>query len=451
MSEDVLIVGAGLAGLTAASELERQGATVQVLEARDRVGGRIYDYTTEEGHTFTLGAGWLGPDEAELHALLSEFSLETIPQYSAGQTLMRLRGNLFSFESQSSLVNFKDVNIFSEDISIEGQRVSDLITELSNSVPLDAPYQAPQAAEWDAITAADWFERATGNHTIKAFFDLATRNVLGVELGKLSFLYFLFYNRSLGSRLVDDRRIRGGSQLLCQRLAERLTGKVHLSSAVEAISQDDAGVAVRAAAGTFSGGYAIVAVPPAVSELIRYEPPLPAKYAAMSQGMLRTSLIKCIIVYESPFWRGMGLSGTLYSDEGPLLFASDNSPEDGAVGALVGFFVGDQAKKWGRDDRAVRREAVVQQLSGFWGPKAERPIHYMDIDWYAEPWTRTYINVMPPGLLTTAGSSRQEPAGRIYWAGTERSVNWNGCMEGAILSGKRAAQDVLARIAANTR
>lgn len=443
---EVMVVGAGISGLMAARELKKAGLSVQILEARDRVGGRMFDYHLASGQVFTLGAGWLGPDETELHALITELGLKTFPQYSAGKAILKLQGRTYPFDLSTSLVDFDDTTIFPPEVGQEGQRVLKLLETLSQQIELDAPYQAAQAQVWDNMTATDWLDEQTPSETIKLFFNIVTGNVLGVYLKKLSFLYWLFHHRSLNSRLVDDRRIEGGSQQLCLRLAEQLADCLHLETPVVAIEQNETEVVVKTAQGSWSSQSVIVAVPPTIANQISYAPALPILHQTLHDGMFRTALIKCLIIYKTPFWRAQNLSGTIYNDESPLIFVADNSPDDGSVGALAGFIIDDQALAWGQKNMAERQTMVMQQLSQFLGEAAYQAIDYADQDWYNEPWTETYIGVMPPHVMSQCQSALRDPVGRIHWAGTERAADWNGCMEGAILSGKRAAQEVLTQV-----
>ena len=133
---------------------------------------------------------------------------------------------------------------------------------------------------------------------------------------------------------------------------------------------------------------AIVAVPPALATRIEYDPPLPASRDQLAQRMPMGSVIKCMAIYEEPFWRGHGLTGQATSTDGPVKLTFDNSPPDGSPGVLLGFLEGNQARELGAWHPGARRDAVIQCFVRLFGPEAARPLDYVDKSWADEEWTR---------------------------------------------------------------
>ena len=443
-SADVVVVGAGLAGLTAARRLTRRGVSVLILEARDRVGGRIFDCRSQSGRTFPLGAEWLGPDEERLTALIRELGLKTSPQYETGQVITRLHGKQRVFAG-SEHVRIGPLPLPDDTIPEDLRDALERLDSLSRQVSLEAPYQGP--AGWDAMSVESWSRQAIDSELGRTLFKIIIKEETGTELDQLSFLYFLFMWRSIITLLVDDRRIEGGPQQICKRLAEPLADRIRLETPVERIVARRSGVTVRSSAGTFSGRCLIAAIPPPLTERIEWQPPLPEARRQLARRMKMGEIMKCIIVYERPFWRDAGLSGMMITDEGPLESAFDGSPEDGSQGALVGFMAGRDARDWSTCSQAERRDAVVHQLARIFGPPAAEPLEYLDHNWIADRWTGgAYYAAMPPGVMKAYGQALREPVGPIHWAGTETATLWNGCMEGAIRSGERAAKEVLERL-----
>jgi monoamine oxidase len=229
------------------------------------------------------------------------------------------------------------------------------------------------------------------------------------------------------------------------RLAEEIGNAIVLEAPVSKIAQDAEGVTVISEKGEWRGDSAIVAVPLPLSVRIQYSPPLSPERDLLAQHMPMGSVIKCWVAYEKQFWRDKGLNGLVWSDVPPSDAFCDATPPEGAPGFLVGFIDAHNAVKWTGRPMEERKKAIVDQLIAFFGPDAAHPLDYEDQDWPADPWSRgCYSVTMGPGVMTTMGRSIRQPHGRVCWAGTETSEKWMGYAEGAIRSGERAAQEVLA-------
>ena len=186
-------------------------------------------------------------------------------------------------------------------------------------------------------------------------------------------------------------------------------------------------------------------MPPIVSAQIDYEPTLPLIRTALTQRFLMGAAIKCIALYDRPFWKDRGFSGELISDQGAVGYALDGTKENGKQPALTAFMEGLRAREWSDRTSDERRSVVLRELAAFFGPEAEHPTDYFDQDWTAEQWTRgCSAGFATPGTLSHYGPALREPIGRIHWAGSETAREWFGYMEGAIESGERAAREVLA-------
>jgi monoamine oxidase len=189
-------------------------------------------------------------------------------------------------------------------------------------------------------------------------------------------------------------------------------------------------------------------VPPTLAGRIASDPPLPALRDGLSQRMAQGSVVKCMAIYERPFWRERGLSGALTSVTGPVSVGFDNSPPDGSLGVLLGFLEGRAARAAADLTRPERRELVAECFGRIFGPEAAEPIDYVDRAWGAEEWSRgCYGGFMPPGAWTSVGPALRRPTGPIHWAGTETALVWNGYMEGAVRSGEDAARAALETLA----
>jgi monoamine oxidase len=212
---------------------------------------------------------------------------------------------------------------------------------------------------------------------------------------------------------------------------------------VRHITQTSSGVHVVSDRFTVRAAHAIVAIPPTLAARIQYDPPLPAARDHYTQRSPQGCLIKVEAFYDRPFWRDAGFTGAVVSDTGPAKICYDVSPSDNALGGLLGFVGGDEARKWG-SDHAGLKNAVVAQFVTFFGPQAANPNEVALQDWNDEVWSRgAPVNLLGPGSLTEDRGAIWAPVGRIHWAGTETATYWHGYMDGAITSGKRAAQEVL--------
>lgn len=445
-SADVLVVGAGLAGLYAARELARQGMNVYVLEARDRVGGRTLSHPLLND-TIDLGAQWVGPTQHRVLALARELGIATCPQAHRGKNVLLLGGQRGTYRGTIPALPLAGL--------AQLQLAIMQIDRLARTVPLDDPASAPRAAEWDALTVGEWLGTKVRRADARAVLRIAVNAIFAAEPEELSFLFFLFYVHSGGGlmslseikRGAQQDRLVGGAQQLSQRMAAQLGERVVLNAPVTAIDYGKQGVTVSTAIGRYHARLAIVAIPPTIAGEINYSPALPHPRQQLTAAMPMGRVIKCLLAYQRPFWRTSGFSGTALCDDGPVRMVFDDSPPTGEHGALVAFILGSAADTWAERPRAERARVVCEQLVRCFGPQAAQPAAYLDQSWASEQWSAgCYVGVLPPGALTRHGDALRAPVGPIIWAGTETAQVWNGYMDGAIESGERAAREALARL-----
>ena len=449
-SADFVIVGAGLAGLTAARQLVSQGKSVVVLEARDRVGGRLLNHPLGGGAITEVGGEYIGPTQDRIAALAKAVGVDTFKTYNDGANLLQLDGKVSRYPAAGLPT---DPAVASDILRLIG-----IIDALAKTLPIEAPWTAPRAAEFDAQTLETFLLAQVRNRGTRVLTDTATKSLWGAEPRDLSLLYALWYVSGAGNaatpgsfaRLVttaggaQESRFVGGSQLVAIEVAKGLGDRVVLSSPVRRITQADRGVTVVSDKVTVTAGRAIVAIPPAVSAFIDWSPLLPARRAQLLQRAPQGSLVKAEAIYDRPFWRDDKLSGQTISDTGLARSTFDNSPPSGTPGVLFGFVGGTEARGWNDLSPSARRDTVLKEMAQLFGPKALKPKDYVEKNWSDEEWTRGCpVAYLPPGVLSDFGSALREPIGRIHWAGTETALYWNGYMDGAVSSGERAATEVM--------
>jgi len=434
------VVGAGLSGLAAARELKRAGASVVVLEARDRVGGKMYTVSID-GCSVDLGAHWVGPRQRRVLALADEFGIGVEKQYLDGRHLLTLGGERHEFSGLIPLTS-----LYGAAETILGVARVEVRRRLVRTAD---PWRSRGAGRLDSFTLAHWM-RGLRSDAARAMWTLTARTVFGAEPAELSFLYFLWYAQCAGGvmQLTDfeggaqDAHLAGGTQQLCERIAKELGDDVLLESPATALRHDGKGVSIKVGRRRIKAAKAIVAVSPAVAARIEYEPGLPSR-DALGQRMPMGAYMKGVAVYDRAWWRDRGLSGLAFADRGPVQMLVDASPAGGEPGVLIGFVTGAPARAVATLDADARRYVVLDAMAGALAPEVRDPRSYRDFNWLEEPWSRGGpVGLMGPGTLTGLGPVLTAPAGPVHWAGTDTATEWNGYMEGAIQAGERAAGEL---------
>jgi monoamine oxidase len=447
---DVVVVGGGISGLVAAREVAQAGRSVLLLEARDRVGGRVLNHTLAGGSVVESGGAFAGPTQNHILALAAELGVATFKEYDQGQNVYVANGITTRYTGTVP----PDPLVLPDAAALQLK-----IDQMSRDVPVDAPWKAPKAAAWDATSLHDWIQANTVNPATANLLTSYLEPLVGGNARDISLLFFLWYiatagdennpgtfERSAGtSGGAQDSRFDGGSQLIPLRLADRLGDIVALQAPVRRIAQTGTQVVVTSDRGQVTASHAIVAVPPPLAVAIEWDPLLPPVRMQLLQRMSMGALMKVDAVYPTPFWRAAGLSGMSVQDSGPVRVSFDNSPPDAAVGVLMAFVGGATWRDWGNRPVDERRNAVLRAFAAAFGAQALSPIDYVEHDWTRERWTLGGpVAIAGVGTVYGDGSTIRTPHGLVHWAGTETATYWSGYMDGAVSAGRRAASEVLA-------
>jgi monoamine oxidase len=451
---DVVIVGGGLAGLTAARDLTADGWSVILLEARNRPGGRVYGMPLGDGTTSEGGAEFIGPTQDRIAALAAELGVDTFPTYNTGKNVYYRSGKRSTYATDGLLGAVPpDLGVI--DLEIALLKLADMV----KSVPVGEPWKAPKAEEWDSQTFYTWSRANTISPGARFLLDAFISSVLSARSRDVSLLYVLNYIASAGNasqpgnldRLINTKgggqetRFVGGSQEVPVRLAALLGDVIKYNAPVRRIVTENGKVTAYADGVTVLAGRAIVAMPPAVAAKIDFSPALPAARMQLMQRYPMGSVAKFVAVYPTPFWRADGLNGQAVSDQGVIDATFDNSPPDGSRGILMGFMNHTNIRKLDGATPDEVRAAGIASFTLLFGDKAKNPLRTAFQRWDNEPFSGGGpVGFAPPGVLSDFGPALRAPSGLIHWAGTETSDYWTGYMDGAVRSGERVAQEVAA-------
>jgi len=444
LNRDVVVVGAGPSGLTAARELTKAGLSVAVLEARDRVGGRTWTDTVD-GAVLEIGGQWVSPDQTVLLDLLDELGLTTYSRYRSGESVyigadglpVRYTGDSFPVDPATA---------------VEMDKLIALLDGLAAEIGATEPWAHPRARELDTVSFHHWLRANSDNEEACNNIGLfIAGGMLTKPAHAFSALQAVLMAASAGSftHLTDedfilDKRVVGGMQQVSLLQAQELGDDVVLNSPVRTINwEDGAGgqrVTVVSERATVNARFVIMAVPPNLYSRVSFNPPLPRRQHQMHQHQSLGLVIKVHAVYSTPFWREDGLSGTGFGAGSLVQEVYDNTNHGDTRGTLVGFISDEKADavfELGADER---KRVVLESIAGFLGDKALEPEVYYESDWGSEEWTRgAYASSYDLGGLHRYGKDQHTPVGPIYWCSSDLAAEGYQHVDGAIRMGRLTA------------
>ncbi|KAL4814640.1 hypothetical protein BDW67DRAFT_186439 [Aspergillus spinulosporus] len=455
---DVVIVGAGLAGLSAASELQRAGLSYIILEARDRVGGKTWSQPIPGANSgygmIDLGAAWMNDvNQSKVYALAKRFGAEILEQNTIGLCVLQDAEGVCSTFEYGELPKFDVATV--RDVA----RIRDMVEADCHTLNS----ACPRNTEWDSVTFEAYLRSRGAGKEALATAAVWTRAMLGQDPRDVSALWFIAYCKAGGGLLQmrSDRkgggqhlRIRQGMQMISKAIAETLPQEVvRLSSPVVSVTQEgSSGVEiVTADKKSLQARRAIITVPSPVLKTIDFSPKLPALKQLWAESANYGYYTKAMMIFRTPFWVEKGYCGLIQSFTGPASVIRDTSSLPDKKYILTCFMASDSGRAWAALPTDGRKAALIEQIGRLFDAETEAATHFVDMVTYE--WVNDQYSgwgcpciALAPGVMDATGEAVREPAGNLHFAGTETAVRWRGYMEGAIESGERAAAEVIDKL-----
>ncbi|KAL5117874.1 hypothetical protein ACEQ8H_004192 [Pleosporales sp. CAS-2024a] len=456
-SVDVVVVGAGLAGLTAARDLLAAGRTVRVLEARDRVGGKVHNAKLKNGGVTEVGAQFVGPTQDHVLKMISDLGLETFKTYDQGKSVLWRNNTRTVYVPDPAHGGSPPV---AQEALVQIAGAQKLLNSWMAKIDINAPWNDAKAAQWDKMSFEDFINANAPHPDAKVLLTSACKAVLAAEPRDVSLLYFIAYVAAGGNETTkgtlasilavqngaQESRVVGGAGLIPERLADKV-GRQHitLNAAVSSIRKTAGGYCVTSRAGTVDAKQVVVAMPLPLLKAINFSPALPQAHQNLINGLQLPAIGKGIAVYKTPFWRNTeGLAGRVLSDTGSVRVTFDSSEAHNKFGAILGFILGDQMRALDKLPAEEAQKMIASDYVKYFGAKAADMTEFVLQRWDLEEFSKGGpVAVAPPGVLKENGHALREAFNGIHFAGTETSVYWTGYMEGAIRSGERVAKEIV--------
>lgn len=444
-NKSVIIIGAGLAGLSAGYELQKAGWQVTVLEARDRVGGRVQTLRTFKHGLVAEGGGeFIEEHHTRMIALAKEFN---IPLASSGSWQAQDK-DWGSFDGKAGLV--ADAKFWGFDFAGDVQRGWEAMAELSQRVP--NPYQpqtADKAQDLDSKSASDWIDSLDLHPLTKKYFVTYIRSEYTCEPDDLSFLDLcrnakMYYS---STERLPSMRALGGNDLIPQALAKTLTD-VRLNAVVKSLRLKPDGVTVTYTQAdsllTVDADFAILAIPLTTARAIDFGDSLPMPHQRMVNEISYGAVTKVMIQYRKRFWDEQNWNGRMNSDLPIGYIWHATSHLEHQSGILTAYTGGTPGAKLSALSNEERIQVAVNEIEKIFPGSSALIEHTETAAWLNEPFTKASYMNLAPGHVRTHWQTLFTPAGRLFFAG-EHATAFQGFMEGAVESGQRAAKEIIGK------
>ncbi|MBS4168953.1 FAD-dependent oxidoreductase [Parachlamydia sp. AcF125] len=448
---DVIVIGAGYAGLTCAYTLTKNSYNVLLLEASPRPGGRAFDYKLKDSSYLEMGGQYICEGQKRIHRLLKEFGIKTYQTKTSGQ-------HFFSFETHN-LAFHSSLDPLFETLDSSGflrEEFTSAILQLEEMIKGFGPTSAwacENAIDWNTIPFQDWIDQRLHSSQAKQLFRFMINQGFSIEPEQISLLQILWLFKTnqglptwtLGGNQAD--RIEGGSQILAYRLSKALGERIQYNQAAKAITQNREGICVHTQDSLFKARAAVICIPPNRVKTLSLPPTLPQNLSQAFNAFEKGQTWKIQAIYKQPFWRKQGWSGNGITIQGISVLTNDNTPLNSSLGVLSGVLTAKTALEWGNKNKVERKKMILQAWSTIFGEAALDPVEYMEYNWTNDPFIScgqsSHTSSNSWHMAKEAfGTSRLPKCKRILWASSELAKEWSGCLEGAICAGEQAAQEV---------
>lgn len=440
----VTVIGAGMAGLAAAYDLHRAGWKVTVLEARDRVGGRIYSLRNFSNGLVAEGGGeFIDENHRRMLAYANELGLQVGRVGSwQGQA-----GDWAALDGKAGPILHTDV--WGVDLDGEIENVWQELAELAKSVPdPHQPQLAPEAERLDRQSTADWIQSLDVHplakndfiQHIRAEYTCEPEQLSLLDLARNAAMYYSTLERAVNYRVI------GGNDQIPRTLADRLPD-VRLGGPVVSVSVHPDEVEVTYRQGdsytTVRSAFAVLATPLTTARLIEFSPPLPDAHRKLVNELGYGAVTKVLIEYRKRFWDERGWNGRLVTDLpiGYIWHATSHMEHE--RGILTVYTGGNPGANFASLSDAERIQAAIAHIERLFPGSSNLIECTATVNWVHEPYTRGSYAALAPGQVIAHWKTLFEPAGRLFIAG-EHATPIQGFMEGAAESGQRVAAAILA-------
>ncbi|WP_181039029.1 NAD(P)/FAD-dependent oxidoreductase [Arthrobacter sp. Y81] len=450
LDADVIVIGAGISGSSAAKALHDQGKKVIIVEANDRIGGRTWTEPGDvPGGPIDYGGMFIGETHTQLIELGTSLGLEMTPSGKPGDDTYVVLGDLLRAPDEQLDTGLAFVPEFLASL--------EALDKLADSVGWNQPWAAPDAAVLDSKTVGTWLTETVESPEARQLHTLIVNAILGAHPDEVSLLYWAYYvsecegiESLLGTR--DGAQWAwwiGGAAQVSWRIADAIgRDNVLLDWPVSRIEQNSSGVTVFSSERSLSARHVIIAMSPLAANQIGFEPPLPPARTQLQAGARMGRYYKLQVRYTTPFWVEQGYSGAIMDTDDYGTFILDGTKPTDSLATLIGFVGGSSYDRWAAHSAEERQSAFIELLVKAFGPEAKAPSYFHETNWTTQEWAKGGpVTYMPPGVLAHFGAALRDSVGRIHFAGTEASFQWSGYMEGGVRAGQKAAAAILENFA----